>query len=270
MDADRHPHLRRLRPLLRIERALEVGGRRHGIAGALEGEEDAVSGPVDLAATVLGDRRPDELADPGQHRAVRGPSVCSRSVDASTSAKSRVTVPVGSGRALGSRPASPPASSSGGAVDVERRVLSQDRLLELSERTPGLDPQLVDECVPAVSVRRERLGLPARAVEREHQLLARPLSERMLGDEGLELTDELAVPPGGEVCVDPLLEAAQVELVQSGDLALGEVRIGELGQGRPAPELERLARHPVPHEPLEAAARRARRPRPGSGSRAPW
>ena len=33
--------------------------------------------------------------------------------------------------------------------------------------------------------------------------------------------------------------------------ALREVRIGELGQGRPAPELERLARLPVPHEPLE-------------------
>ena len=129
--------------------------------------------------------------------------------------------------------------------------MPQDRLLELSERTPRLDPQLVDECVPAVSVRRERLGLPARAVERQHQLLSRPLPQRMVGDEGLELTDELAVPPGGEVCVDPLLEAAQVELFQSGDLALGEVRIGELGQGRPAPELERLARHPVPHEPLE-------------------
>ena len=72
MDPDRHSHLRRLRPLLRIQRALDVGGRRQGITGALEGEEDAVAGPVDLAAAVLGDRRPHQLANPGQHSSVLG------------------------------------------------------------------------------------------------------------------------------------------------------------------------------------------------------
>ena len=97
----------------------------------------------------------------------------------------------------------------------------------------------------------ERLGLPARAVEGEHQLLSRPLTKRMLGDDGLELAHQLGVPSGGEVAVDSLLEAAEVQLVETGDLGLRKIRVGELRERRAAPERECLARLPVFQVSLE-------------------
>ena len=64
---DRHPHLRRLWPLLGVERALKVGRCRDGVAGALEDEEDPVARPVHLAAAAVAGGGPDELADPRVH-----------------------------------------------------------------------------------------------------------------------------------------------------------------------------------------------------------
>jgi len=58
----------------------------------------------------------------------------------------------------------------------QRLVLAQDRPLELLQRRPGLDPELIDEQLPPGPVGLERLGLPPGAVEREHQLGARPLA----------------------------------------------------------------------------------------------
>ncbi len=70
----------------------------------------------------------------------------------------------------------------------------------------------------------------------------------------LELAHQLGVPSGGEVGVDSLLEAAQVQLVEAGDLGLRKIRVGELGERRAAPERECLARLPffqVSLEPCE-------------------
>ena len=63
----------------------------------------------------------------------------------------------------------------------------------------------------------ERLRLAARAVQREHQLAAQPLAQRVLGDERLELADELGVPPQREVGVDPGLQRGEAQLVQPRD-----------------------------------------------------
>ena len=41
----------------------------------------------------------------------------------------------------------------------------------------------------------------------------------MLGDERLELADELGVPSGVEVDLDPLLEAREVQLLEACDPA---------------------------------------------------
>src|SRR5438309_8831227 len=57
-------------------------------------------------------------------------------------------------------------------ADVERRNLREDRVLELPQRTSRLDPELRQERSPCGSVRVERFGLPAGAVEREHELAA--------------------------------------------------------------------------------------------------
>ena len=52
----------------------------------------------------------------------------------------------------------------------------------------------------------ERLGLASRAVEREHQLAAQPLAQRVLGDQRLELADQLSVAAERELGVDAPLE----------------------------------------------------------------
>ena len=79
--------------------------------------------------------------------------------------------------------------------------------MQLAKLAAGLDPKLVDECAPRVLIGVERLGLTAGAVEREHQLAAHPLVQRVLCHERLELAGQLGVPAGDEILLDALLEA---------------------------------------------------------------
>ena len=76
---------------------------------------------------------------------------------------------------------------------LERRVLLQHPPLELAQRRRRLDPELVGERAPERLVARERLGVPARPVEREHVLRAEALAQRVLRDQRLELADDVAV-----------------------------------------------------------------------------
>ena len=90
----------------------------------------------------------------------------------------------------------------------ERRVLAQDRALELPEGRGWLDAQLVVERGASVAVGGQRVALPARPVEGEHQLAPEPFSKRICGDERLELGDERAVAAAREICVDAVLDCS--------------------------------------------------------------
>ena len=68
-----------------------------------------------------------------------------------------------------------------------------------------------------------------------------PLAQRVLGDERLELADELRVAAEREVGVDPLLERREAELLEPDDRGLRERLVGEVGERGAAPERERLA-----------------------------
>ena len=74
---------------------------------------------------------------------------------------------------------------------AERRVLAQDPRLQLLQAPAGLDAELVDERAARILVGLERLRLASRAVEGLHQQLAWPLAQRLLGDERLELGDDV-------------------------------------------------------------------------------
>ncbi len=106
---------------------------------------------------------------------------------------------------------------------------------------PGIDAELLDEGLACSAVGGERVGLPARAVEREHELRARALAQRLGLDERLELGDELGVAAQREVGVDALLDDDGSQLLESRDLRLRERLVDEVGQRRSAPERERLA-----------------------------
>ena len=126
-------------------------------------------------------------------------------------------------------------------VGKERLVLAQDRGLELLEAGPRLHPELLDQGVAGGAVGPERVRLPARAVEREHELRARPLAQRLRVDDGLQLGHELDVAAEREIGVDPFLQRHESKLLEPRDLCLREGLVGEVGERRPAPERERLA-----------------------------
>ena len=92
-----------------------------------------------------------------------------------------------------------------------------------------------------VPVGGERLGLPARAVQREHELAAQALPQRMLGDEGLELADHVLGPAERDVGVDPVRDAGEPEVLETGDLGLGEELASHVGEGGASPDRERSA-----------------------------
>ena len=125
---------------------------------------------------------------------------------------------------------------------VEGGVLAQDRLLELLQRPARLDPELLRQRPPGVPVGLERVGLPAAAIEREHQLSPEPLAERMPRDQRLELAHEPRVHAEQQVGVDAILDRGQVQFLEPPDLRPGERLRGELGERRAAPERERRLR----------------------------
>src|SRR6266536_6195373 len=69
----------------------------------------------------------------------------------------------------------------GAGWSVERRVLAEDRPLELTERRPGLQPEFLREHPPRLAIDVECCRLAAGPIEREDQLRAEALVERMLG-----------------------------------------------------------------------------------------
>jgi hypothetical protein len=167
-------------------------------------------------------------------------------------------------------------AAGGRYVHVERRVLPEDRPLELLQRRARLEPEFVDEDLARVAVDVERLRLPARAVERRHERQPRALAERVLGHEGLELGHRLAVAPEREVGVEAELERRETDLLEPDDRGLREALVGDVGERRTAPQRQRLAeprrglgRHAageqapsLVHEPLEAVEVEFVRPDP--------
>ena len=125
------------------------------------------------------------------------------------------------------------------------------------ERQPGLDAELLDHAMPAVSERPQRVGLPSTPVEREHQLGEQTFAERVLRDQTLELGYHHAVPAERQVALDTLLQRRQPQLGEVGDGALGEGLIRELVECRSLPKPERSpqqvgsARHRRRRGPLD-------------------
>ena len=122
--------------------------------------------------------------------------------------------------------------------EVERPVLLQHPPLELLEPRRRIDPELVVERSAESLERVQRFGVPAAAVERQHQLATRPLAERMAAYECLELGDELRLAPEGKLGVDALLEAGELLFDEPCLLQPGE-GLCELRERHAAPQVER-------------------------------
>ena len=93
----------------------------------------------------------------------------------------------GAGSGAASTSAGSSASSSGSCA----------RIIPSSRRSsgPGLEPELVDQEPPALAHHLQRVRLAAGAIEREHQLPAQPLAQRVLGDQRAQLADQVGRLP---------------------------------------------------------------------------
>ena len=85
--------------------------------------------------------------------------------------------------------------------------------------------------------------MPPRAIEREHVLGAEAFPQRLLGDQCLELADDVALMPEREVGLDPQFDCGQTKLLEPRALVPGE-GLREFGQRGAAPERERLTQLP--------------------------
>ena len=152
---------------------------------------------------------------------------------------------------------------------LERRILGQDRSLELLKLASGLEPEFVDQLTPGDAVALKRLGLAPRSVQRDHQLTDQALARRMLAHQRLELPHQPCVLAEREPRVDSILQSAKPRLPKPGDLALREALVGEIGQRLAAPQRERLAQAPGrrPPRPRRRARFGRRPPAPQSGPR---
>ncbi len=69
---------------------------------------------------------------------------------------------------------------------------------------------------------------------------AEALAQRVLGDEGLELADELGVQAEREAGFDPLFESDEAELLETSDLGLSERLVCEVGERGATPKRQCL------------------------------
>jgi hypothetical protein len=97
---------------------------------------------------------------------------------------------------------------------VQAGVLTQDGLLQPSQFGSGLDAELVVQQPPGGPVDLQRLGLAAAAVQGQHQLGAEPLPQRLLLDQAVELTGQLAMQAETQLGVDAGLQGAQALVLQ--------------------------------------------------------
>jgi hypothetical protein len=124
--------------------------------------------------------------------------------------------------------------------------MPEDLQLESLQRRPRVDAELLDQRPAPALVHVQRVGLPATAVEREHQLAAQALAEHVLGDQRLELRHKLALAAERQVRVDAVLERREPQLLQPRDLALRVRLAAELGERLAVPERERVAQERRP------------------------
>ena len=127
----------------------------------------------------------------------------------------------------------------GRPVGVELGVVREDHALQPAQLGARLDPQLVDQHAPALAHDLQRLGLPAASVERDHQVPAQPLAQRLFGHQRPQLPHEVGVAAFGDLGGEPLLDRLHPQLLEPPDLALRERLEPMVGERRPAPQRQR-------------------------------
>ena len=125
----------------------------------------------------------------------------------------------------------------------ERRVVSEDRLLQLDQVRAGVQAQLFAQHCGGAPQDGEGLGLSPSPVQRGRQELPPPLALRLLGDQALGEGDELAGPPAGQTRLEALLLGRLAQVLQAQRLAVPSRPVEQLGIGRASPQDKRVVPH---------------------------
>jgi hypothetical protein len=132
------------------------------------------------------------------------------------------------------------------------RVGAQDGPLQPLQRWAGFDAELADQELAGLLVGRERLGLPTRPVQRQHQQLPEALVERVLLHQAPQVDRQLGVLAQPQPRVHLRLERLQALLVEGGDLGVqGPVQL-QVAERPPAPQ-RRALRQLLETEPPPSA-----------------
>ena len=119
-------------------------------------------------------------------------------------------------------------------------IVTEDHPFELSEGWARTQPQLVAQQRARFAIGGERVGLAPGAVEREHQLGAQALLERLGCGQPLELDDCLNRASQRKLRVDPLHLCQQAQLLKAPDLPLDIVNGCDVRERLAAPQAQRL------------------------------
>ena len=125
---------------------------------------------------------------------------------------------------------------------------------------PGLDTELVAASVAQSPEGRQRVALPARSIQGQHQLPVQLLVPRMGGGELFQFGNERAVlaqlQPGGERTRPGL----QTELLQPAYVRVEPDQSGDIGQRSATPQRHRIAQQALPLAEVAALAREIDQP----------
>ena len=112
----------------------------------------------------------------------------------------------------------------------------EDLGLQLLEGPARLDAELLTDDPSGPLIGAQGVALAPAAKEPGHQRRPCALAQRMVAHDGLGLCDCGRSLPGLEQGDQASLGGGQAELVQPGDLGLGELLVGEVGIRRPPPQ----------------------------------
>ncbi len=132
------------------------------------------------------------------------------------------------------------AGTAPGGRRGQGRIGAQHREVDLLQLGRGIDAELVGQPAADVLVGGQRLGLATGPVQGAEQLAARPLPQRVLGDEELQARHRGGVPPERELRLVAVLDGGEPALVQRGP---GRDRPGQpvgVGERRASPQRQRL------------------------------
>jgi hypothetical protein len=126
--------------------------------------------------------------------------------------------------------------------------VAQDLLVQALQGRGRVDPQLLGQDLSGLLEGRERLGLSARPVQRQHQLAPQPLPQRLVSGQPLQLGRDLAMATKHQQRIDPLLAGRGAQLLQPSELR-PKRRLGrQVGQRRAPPQGQGVVKqaHRVP------------------------